>query len=984
MKSYNIIKIKFFRVLLWIFFTAIIVIAVLYLTMSSHRTFKDTITSNFNSQQSVLVRFLGDIFFDHVSKADQNLNYIARQIEKDGNTSNASKYMSMVYSMSDDDFISISLHRENAQLIYNTPSDNKIDANYSQFVANYIIKNKNITKSFLSKRYRNDQGQNLIILFKPFTISNIKYYVVGSLDIEKYSELHLNTWEASDLSYFISDSDGNIFGILNVDCEDSELMKSGNLFLLDDECLSCHLPNEFDVLKQSLDEQDVTYSIQEYPSKGSVNRTAYSIPLFNEKWIVCLGSPYEKIQGAVEKNARQSMMFAILGVIAIGIVGAFVYRIKKRNAVVEVADALIQSEKKFRTIIENIEDGYFEVDLAGNFTFFNESLRKQLGYSNEELMGMNNRDYMNEENSNQVFMEFNKIYKTGEPTIITWEFIRKNGEKRFAESAISLIRGSKGKPIGFRGIVRDETERMQAERAIGIEKAYLAELIESTPLAIAVLDKQSNVQRINKEFTNLFGYGEEVLGQNIDNLLTNEELREEAEKISATSLIGKRVEKESVRIRKDGTPVDVSIIGTPVKFEDGHPAIFGIYRDISEQKRDENIRTVLYEIARAVSTSKDMQSMYRLIHESLSKIIDTSNFYIAYYDHNIDLITFPYYIDEVDDNTEPIKPGKGLTGYILKSKESLFLSKHDILKLIKSGKVDQIGTPSEQWLGVPLLFGDQAVGAVVVQSYTAPNLYSEKDIKVLEFVSSNITDAMTYRLTQDSLQESEKRYRVLSENLEKSNSMKELLLDVITHDLKNPAGVIQGMTEMMIEELPENEMVEAVKNSSDTLLEVIDNATVLSQVAFGDEIKKTDTNLAEVIQEIAKEWKSILNNAGMTMETDFPSRLSIMANPIISEVFKNYISNAVKYANKGKKILITSEEVEGSITINVKDFGETLPEDKRKAVFIRSVQLEEGEKRGRGLGLAIVKRIAEAHNAEVGVKPNKPTGNIFYITFPTE
>jgi PAS domain S-box-containing protein len=127
-------------------------------------------------------------------------------------------------------------------------------------------------------------------------------------------------------------------------------------------------------------------------------------------------------------------------------------------------EALRQSEEKYRTILENIEDGYYEVDLAGNLTFFNDSVCRFLGYSRDELMGVNNPMYTDPENSKKLFQEFNKVYKTGEPVKeFNWEVIREDGTKRFGEVSISLIKDSKGQPIGFRGIARDITERKQAE-----------------------------------------------------------------------------------------------------------------------------------------------------------------------------------------------------------------------------------------------------------------------------------------------------------------------------------------------------------------------------------------------------------------------------------------------------------------------------------------------------------------------------------------
>ncbi|NQU26999.1 MAG: DUF3365 domain-containing protein [Candidatus Marinimicrobia bacterium] len=213
-----------------------------------------------------------------------------------------------------------------------------------------------------------------------------------------------------------------------------------------------------------------------------------------------------------------------------------------------------------------------------------------------------------------------------------------------------------------------------------------------------------------------------------------------------------------------------------------------------------------------------------------------------------------------------------------------------------------------------------------------------------------------------------------------SNQLKELLLDVITHDIKNPAGVIRNMAEMMLEEYSDNDMLEIIKYSSDKLLRVMDNATTLAQVTIGDKIKLAEIDITEVLHSVGQEFSSQLKQSEITFKIDMPDKLFIRANPIISEVFSNYISNAIKYADTGKKIIIDTEQNDNHLIINVKDFGETIEKDKYDCLFTRKYQIEKGK--GRGLGLSIVKKIAEAHNAEVGIKPNEPTGNIFYIRIP--
>lgn len=238
-----------------------------------------------------------------------------------------------------------------------------------------------------------------------------------------------------------------------------------------------------------------------------------------------------------------------------------------------------------------------------------------------------------------------------------------------------------------------------------------------------------------------------------------------------------------------------------------------------------------------------------------------------------------------------------------------------------------------------------------------------------------------HRQIENAIRESLDKHRDLSEKLGKENKMKELILDVITHDLKNPAGAIKGFAELLREEYPKDEMVAMVDDSVINLMKVIENATTLSMVTGGENISKTILNLKEVVNiavtEFNRAYKDklvIINN----MEDD----IQVHANPIIVEIFKNYLSNAAKYASGGDRLIINPQVSSKEVIIEFVDFGSAIPETERENIFLRNVQLNK-DNYGRGLGLAIVKRIADAHNAEVGVKPNHPNGNIFYLKMDT-
>ncbi len=142
-------------------------------------------------------------------------------------------------------------------------------------------------------------------------------------------------------------------------------------------------------------------------------------------------------------------------------------------------EARQESEEKYRTILEDIEEGYFEVNIAGNFTFFNDPMCEINGYSRDEMMGMNNRQYMDKKNAKKLYQAFNRVYTTGKPSKeFGWEITRKDGAKRFIEASVSLKRNSEGEPIGFRGIIRDITERKRAEEELRKHREHLEELVE--------------------------------------------------------------------------------------------------------------------------------------------------------------------------------------------------------------------------------------------------------------------------------------------------------------------------------------------------------------------------------------------------------------------------------------------------------------------------------------------------------------------------
>jgi diguanylate cyclase (GGDEF)-like protein/PAS domain S-box-containing protein len=133
----------------------------------------------------------------------------------------------------------------------------------------------------------------------------------------------------------------------------------------------------------------------------------------------------------------------------------------------KIEEALKQSEDRSRSVVDNIPNAYYEVDLKGNLQFFNEAYLKLFGYQREEMQGINFRRYVDRKNMDIALRAFAQVYKTGRPIKkMDWKIINKNGEARHVELSVSLFYDAQGKPAGFRGIIEDTTARHEEEQAI--------------------------------------------------------------------------------------------------------------------------------------------------------------------------------------------------------------------------------------------------------------------------------------------------------------------------------------------------------------------------------------------------------------------------------------------------------------------------------------------------------------------------------------
>jgi len=145
-----------------------------------------------------------------------------------------------------------------------------------------------------------------------------------------------------------------------------------------------------------------------------------------------------------------------------------------------------------------------------------------------------------------------------------------------------------GNLISFTGTTMDITPRKRAEEELRRQKAHFEKLFELAPEAIVLRDFENRILRVNREFTNLYGFTpEEAIGRKVTDLIVPEDAREESDKMREALMRGARVDAEFTRKRKDGSRLSVSFVAAPVLVEGNTPEVFSIYRDITERKRAE-------------------------------------------------------------------------------------------------------------------------------------------------------------------------------------------------------------------------------------------------------------------------------------------------------------------------------------------------------------------------------------------------------------
>ncbi len=259
--------------------------------------------------------------------------------------------------------------------------------------------------------------------------------------------------------------------------------------------------------------------------------------------------------------------------------------------------------------------------------------------------------------------------------------------------------------------------------------------------AICVVNPKGQVLFASAACEKMFGYTpQEMLGMAVIDLVHPDDKDRTAALAETINRGGKSHAFENRFIHKDGHIVHIR---WSARWSEKDKVRVAVAHDITESKHAEAIQQALYAISQTVHSVEDLTSLFPRIHAIIGDLLPAQNFFVAMYDSHKDILHFPYFVDEYDESPEPRPLASGtLSAEVIRSGKPLLITpESDFGHDERFAQV--IGSASHDWLGVPLKAGKVSIGALVVQSYSGDIRYSEKDKKLLQFVSSQVASAIT-------------------------------------------------------------------------------------------------------------------------------------------------------------------------------------------------------------------------------------------------
>jgi PAS domain S-box-containing protein len=621
-----------------------------------------------------------------------------------------------------------------------------------------------------------------------------------------------------------------------------------------------------------------------------------------------------------------------------------------------------QAEEKYQSILSDIEEFYYETDLRGSLTFFNDAACKITGYPREELQGKNNRDYTTPVTAERMYRVFNSVYRTGEKRKIdSYEIIRKDGSRRVLEISITLKRDERGNPDGFRGLGRDVTDRVKAEEALRLSEERYRAIFENSLVGIFQSSPEGRYIRVNPAFARIYGYeSPEDAISSVTDIGTQVFVDAEDRKRCLATLkeTGVLERFETRTRRKDGSIIWTAINSRIVRDAEGRTLfIEGIVEDITQQvevqeklKRNEALLKSVLEAA-PIGIGVVHNRVFSWVNEGLLSMTG----------HSLDELSGKsarvLYAD--DDEYERVgrekyeqiaTAGKGVVETRWKAKDGSLI---DIL--LSSSPIDP---------------GDLGAGVVFT---------------VMDISGLKRADAVR------------KELEVQLRQVQKMEAIG-TLAGGIAHDFNNILFTIVGFTDLSLHELSDGETrwnLTQVLNACDRAKNLVNQILAFSRQEAPE---RRPVDIVPVAKDALKFLRSTIPSTVELKQRTTGGSLTVLSDPTtIHQVLINLGTNAAHaMRTTGGVMEVCLESVEIP-----RDRG-SVPADLKPGPYVRMTVRDTGmgidpaimnrifdpffttkaQGEGTGLGLSVVYGIVKSHGGSIAIESEVGRGSTFHVYLP--
>jgi PAS domain S-box-containing protein len=653
-------------------------------------------------------------------------------------------------------------------------------------------------------------------------------------------------------------------------------------------------------------------------------------------------------------------------------------------------ERLRASEKKYRNILENIKESYYEVDLRGNITFANDAFIDLLGYDGEEFIGINYKTFCDKPTHEEIYNKFNYVYRT-ETSVKDFQYkaYDKEGKEVYVETSINLRYDSEGNKIGFSGLLREITAKYLLQQKLKKSEERYRLISENANDYITIINDQLKFEYINKQpYLMGLGYSKDDLIDNscIDYIHSDD--KKKAIETLKYSFDERKPGSQEVRFKhKSGKWIWLDVKGKIFNDTDNRSKALLISRDITERKRNEE------KIKKSEEKLKKLNKLLeKKILERTKKLRESEEKFRTISEQSLLGITF------IQDDTL-IYANKALSSILgWEIKEMQNLGMDSIVESIhpkdKSKFMKLMNETSKSSFGFTRQFSIRMITKSQQTKYLDVFIrrikYQGKKAKLISIV--DITDKKVAELK---LRKSERELKRKNKELKKLDQLKTDFITMAAHELKTPLISISGYTDLILlrEENLKSEIredLERILNNSKRLEEYINK--LLDAMKIDTEkmdFNKQKTVISSIVKECVEDLRYQIEKKDISISFRLDNQIISHVDPFrLSQVFSNLVSNAIKFTQKGGNIRISVEKNdEEKILCSVKDNGIGLLENEIEKLFGKFVMLErdiEKFSKGSGLGLYISKGIIEGHGGEIWAEsPGKNLGSTFKFTLPS-